>query len=62
VLIDDWVETGSQSLAVRRLVESQGGLFLGLVAMVDGAREGIADALPLVAALVEADDLQDEGS
>jgi len=59
VMVDDWVEVGAQALAVRSLVEQQGATFLGTATMVDGSREGIADAIPIVASLVNGADLDD---
>jgi adenine phosphoribosyltransferase len=35
VLVDDWVERGSQARAARSLVERTGAIWLGTVAMVD---------------------------
>lgn len=35
VLVDDWLETGSQARAVRRLVEGGGGTWLGAAVLID---------------------------
>lgn len=59
-LVDDWIETGSQALAVRELVEAGGAEFLGLAAMVDDTSEETAEAVPLLASLVDSDALADE--
>jgi adenine phosphoribosyltransferase len=58
-LVDDWIETGSQALAVRELVEAVGAEFLGLAAMVDDTSDERAEAVPLLASLVDADALAD---
>jgi adenine phosphoribosyltransferase len=47
VLVDDWIELGSQALTVRGLVESQGAQWLGVVAVVDDRSKGSADAGPV---------------
>jgi adenine phosphoribosyltransferase len=36
VLVDDWIETGSQASAVRSLVEDAGSTWLGVAAAIDG--------------------------
>jgi adenine phosphoribosyltransferase len=34
LLVDDWIETGSQALAVRALIEGTGAAFAGLAVIV----------------------------
>ena len=58
-MVDDWIEVGAQALAVRSLVLAQGASFLGLAAMVDGSREGIAEAVPVICSLVDGESLDD---
>jgi adenine/guanine phosphoribosyltransferase-like PRPP-binding protein len=58
-MVDDWVEVGAQALAVRSLVVEQGATFLGVATMVDGSREGVADAIPIIASLANGADLED---
>lgn len=44
VLVDDWIETGSQAAAARALIEGAGATFAGIVAIVDqsSGRDGVA--------------------
>jgi adenine phosphoribosyltransferase len=35
LLVDDWIETGSQAAGARALVEECGATFLGVAAVVD---------------------------
>jgi adenine phosphoribosyltransferase len=35
LLVDDWLETGSQGLAARTLIEDAGGVFAGVAVIVD---------------------------
>ena len=58
-MVDDWIEVGAQALAVRALVEDRGATFLGLATMVDEASEAVREAVPVLAALVDADTLED---
>lgn len=37
LLVDDWIETGAQADAARRLVEDSGGKWLGVAVVVDAA-------------------------
>ena len=52
VLVDDWIETGSQADAARALVESAGAQWAGAVVIVDQASRGEG-----VASLVSASEL-----
>jgi adenine phosphoribosyltransferase len=57
LLVDDWIETGSQALAVRQLVAEAGAELVGCAVLVDQLRP---DARPLVGrvhALAAADEL-----
>jgi adenine phosphoribosyltransferase len=52
LLVDDWVETGSEATAARRLIQKAGGTWQGLSVMRDGlvdgpARRGITPILSL---------------
>lgn len=58
-MVDDWIEMGAQARAVRKLVESQGASFLGLATMVQQCSEAVADAIPIVASLIDGDTLGD---
>jgi adenine phosphoribosyltransferase len=57
-MVDDWIEVGAQALAVRELVESTGAAFLGLATMVDQSADAVAEAVPVLASLVDADTLE----
>ncbi|MGZ4133458.1 MAG: phosphoribosyltransferase family protein [Actinomycetota bacterium] len=59
-LVDDWIETGSQALAVRDLVEARGAEFLGLATMVHDTSPEVAEAVPVVASLVDSASLAEE--
>ena len=57
LLVDDWIETGSQALAARKLIEECGGRWAGLSVLVDQSEPAIRQALEPVAAVVTFDDL-----
>lgn len=57
VLVDDWVERGSQAAAVRALVEECGGRFLGLSVIVDQLEHDLGSRLRRVEAIVRASEL-----
>jgi adenine phosphoribosyltransferase len=48
LLVDDWIETGSQAMTARRLVERLSGQMIGVSAVVDDAPEGIRASLAVV--------------
>jgi len=58
VLIDDWIETGSQSLAAAQLVAACGGDLAAIVVVVDEAYETARGLLPPIRSVVRARDLQ----
>jgi adenine phosphoribosyltransferase len=37
--VDDWIETGSQAIAVRRMVDSVGATWIGVACIVDALRD-----------------------
>ncbi|MFC8830509.1 phosphoribosyltransferase family protein [Streptomyces sp. NPDC057137] len=51
VLVDDWIETGSQAAAVRSMVEECGATWVGCGVMVDQLAGGPGDALGAVRGL-----------
>jgi adenine phosphoribosyltransferase len=53
LLVDDWIETGSQALAARQLIEECGGQWAGLAVLVDQAPEATRTRLEPVAAVVD---------
>lgn len=62
LMVDDWIETGSQALAVRQLVEDCGGELVALSVLVDETEREIQAKLPPIHALVRSSDLPpDEG-
>ena len=42
VLVDDWVETGSEATTARRLIEDAGGTWTGVIVLRDGLTAGPA--------------------
>jgi adenine phosphoribosyltransferase len=57
LLVDDWIETGSQALASRALIEECGATYGGLSVLVDQAGPDARDALLPLAAVVAHDEL-----
>lgn len=57
VLVDDWVETGSQALATAALVERCGARLVGIAVVVDDAADPARAALPGIRSLVRGDEL-----
>ena len=41
LLVDDWIETGSQAMTVRRLVERLGGRWIGVSTVVDDVNDDV---------------------
>ena len=48
LLVDDWIETGSQALTVRRLVKRLSGELIGVSVVVDDAPAAVRDSLSVV--------------
>ncbi len=57
LLVDDWIESGSQALAARDLVVRCGGVLVGIAVLVDQLDPGVRADLPPVRGLVDAADL-----
>lgn len=57
LLVDDWVERGSQAAAARELVQQCGAEWLGLSVVVDQRAADARAGLGRVTALVQADEL-----
>jgi adenine phosphoribosyltransferase len=57
LLVDDWVETGSQALAVARLIDTCRGELLAISVMVDQLDPHVRSRLPRVHSLVTIADL-----
>jgi adenine phosphoribosyltransferase len=61
LLVDDWLETGSQALAARRLIEECGGRWAGLSVLVDQSEPAVRLGLEPVAAVVSSAALPPSG-
>lgn len=61
VLVDDWVERGSQAQAARTLVERAGATWLGVVAMVDDTDQPAREGLGALMALTRSSELSADG-
>jgi adenine phosphoribosyltransferase len=57
LVVDDWVETGSQALAVARLIKACGGELVAISVMVDQLDSSMRSQLPSVHSLVSFADL-----
>lgn len=57
VLIDDWLETGSQALAARALIEEAGATLVGVSIIVDDLRDEVRPRIGRLHALMRADEL-----
>jgi len=57
LLVDDWIETGSQALAARQLIEECGGTWTGLSVLVDQSKPAKGQDLDPVASVVTFDAL-----
>lgn len=57
LLVDDWIETGSQAKTARDLIERCGAGLIGISMVVDKAANDARVTLPPIAALIVAADL-----
>lgn len=57
VIVDDWVETGSQARAVTEMVRDLGAEVVSLVTIIDETSDAIRRRLPPVRSLLRGDDL-----
>jgi adenine phosphoribosyltransferase len=57
LLVDDWVERGSQASATRHLVEDCGASLVGLSVMVDQLDSSLRSTLPTITSIVRASEL-----
>src|SRR5690348_7286719 len=62
LLVDDWIETGSQALAARQLIEDCGAQWAGMTVLVDQAQVATRARLAPVAAVVGFDALPPSGA
>ncbi len=56
-LVDDWIETGSQAAAAKRLIEETGAELVNVTVIVDEASEAARASLPAIRSIVSGDDL-----
>lgn len=56
-LVDDWVETGSQAIAARQLIEQSGADLVNVTVIVDEASAEARMSLPVIRSIVSGDDL-----
>lgn len=57
LLVDDWIETGSQARAVQSMITECGASLVGITTIVDGLPDDRRAGLPPVHRLVRQDDL-----
>jgi adenine phosphoribosyltransferase len=57
LLVDDWIETGNQALAAKRLIECCGAEMVGIATVVTQAPAEVLDRLGQAHALIRADQL-----
>lgn len=56
-LVDDWVETGSQAMAARRLIEETGAQLVNVTVIVDEASPEARASLPAIRSILSGNDL-----
>jgi adenine phosphoribosyltransferase len=61
LLVDDWIEQGSQARAARELIEDSGALLVGVAVLVDQLDDAARNRLPSVTCVVRAADLPSDG-
>ena len=57
LLVDDWIERGSQAAAARVLIEGSGGMLVGIAVMVDQLDDSQREQLLPLTSLVTAKEL-----
>jgi adenine phosphoribosyltransferase len=62
LLVDDWIETGSQATGARALIEGRGATFLGVATIVDQLPPDRAERLVRVHTLLPRELLGDDGA
>jgi adenine phosphoribosyltransferase len=58
LIVDDWAETGSKALTVRRLIESCGGVYASCSLLVDQLPDAVREELGPVVSVAFADELR----
>ncbi|MDZ5077703.1 phosphoribosyltransferase family protein [Nesterenkonia sp. HG001] len=56
-LVDDWVETGSQAAAAKKLIEDSDAELVNVTAIIDEADEAARSMLPVIRSIVRSHDL-----
>ena len=59
LLVDDWIESGSQATAARELIEACGGVLAGVAVMVDQLDDAQRAKVPAITSILTARDLPD---
>ena len=59
LLVDDWIERGSQAIAARDLIEACGGVLVGVAVIVDQLDSDRAQ-LPAITSIIKAAELPGE--
>jgi adenine phosphoribosyltransferase len=62
LLVDDWIECGSQAAATRDLIEACGAVLIGVTVLVDQREDDDRVRLPRVTSILNARDLPAERS
>ncbi|MEP6972936.1 MAG: phosphoribosyltransferase family protein [Actinomycetota bacterium] len=57
LLVDDWVETGSQASAASKAIDGMGASVVGMSVIVDGSEAALRSRLPPLHALIRAESL-----
>ena len=57
LLVDDWIERGSQATAARNLIEACGGVLAGIAVIVDQLDDHDRVGLPVITSILAASDL-----
>ncbi|MEU3621477.1 phosphoribosyltransferase [Amycolatopsis coloradensis] len=60
LLVDDWIETGSQALAVKELLQEAGAELAGCAVVVDQLRADVRPAIGRLHALVDKEELPED--
>ena len=60
LIVDDWVEVGSQALTAKKLVENAGGTYVGVSVLVDDTGDAVRALLEPFAALLRREALGDD--
>lgn len=56
-LVDDWIETGSQAMSARQLIEATGARLVNVAVIVDEADDAARSSLPDIRSIVSGNEL-----